>query len=50
MGSPVLANICMGVNDSKELNENNINKSKLYLRYVDDILATFKMDQDSFSF
>ena len=42
MGSPlapVLANIFMGFQESKWLNENNLNKPKFYLRYVDDILA-----------
>ena len=42
MGSPlapVLANIFMGFHESKWLNENNLNKPKFYLRYVDDILA-----------
>ena len=40
MGSPlapVLANIFMGFYESKWLNEYNPNKSKFYLRYVDDI-------------
>ena len=44
MGSPlapVLANIFMGFYESKSLNEYNLNKRKFYLRYVDDILATF---------
>ena len=50
MGSllaPVLANIFMGFHESK-LNEYNLNKPKFYLRYVDDILATFDNKQDSF--
>ena len=29
------------------LNEYNLNKPKLYLSYVDDILATFEIEQDS---
>ena len=40
MGSP-LAHIFMGLYKSKWLNEYNLNKSKFYLRYVDDILAAF---------
>ena len=50
MGSPlapVLANILMGIYESKWLNEYNLNKHKLYLRYVDDILAAFEKEQDS---
>ena len=53
MGSPlapVLANICMGFHESKWLNEYNLNKPKFYLRYVDDILATFDNEQDSLDF
>ena len=51
MGSPlalVLANIFMGFHNGKWLNEYNFNKPKFYLRYVDDILATFDKGQDSF--
>ena len=50
MGSPlapVLANIFMGFDESKLLNEYNLNKPKFYLRYVDDILAAFCDEQDS---
>ena len=50
MGSlvvPVLANIFMGFYESKWLNEYNLKKAKFYLRYVDDILATFDNEQDS---
>ena len=50
MGSPLahaLANIFMGFEEPKWLNEYNINKSKFYLRYVDDILAAFDNEQDS---
>ena len=50
MGSclaPVLANICMGFYESKWLNESNLNKRKLYFRYIDDILAAFDKEQDS---
>ena len=50
MGSPlapVLANVFMGFCESKWLNEYNLNKPKFYLRYVDDILATFDKEQDS---
>ena len=53
MGSPlapVLANIFMGFHKSKWLNENNFNKPKFYLRYVDDILAAFDNEQDSLNF
>ena len=53
MGSPlapVLANIFMGLCESKWLNEYNFNKSKFYLRYADDILATFEKDQHSLIF
>ena len=45
--APVLANICMGFYRSKWLNEYNLNKLKFYLRYIDDILATFDKEQDS---
>ena len=44
MGSPlapVLANIFIGFYESKWLNERDLNKTKLCLRCVDDILATF---------
>ena len=50
MGSPlapVLVNIFMGFHESKWLNEYNVNKTKFYLRYVDDILAAFDNEQDS---
>ena len=53
MGSPlapVLANIFMGFYESKWLNEYNLNKSKFYLRYVDDIPAAFNKEQDSLKF
>ena len=40
--APVLANIFMGFYKSKWLNEYSLNKPKLYLRYVDDILAAFE--------
>ena len=53
MGSPlvpVLANIFMGFYESKWLNEHNLNKPKFYLRYVDDVLATFDKEQDSLDF
>ena len=53
MGSPlapVLANIFMGFHESKWLNEYNLNKSKFYLRYVDDILAAFEKEQNSLNF
>ena len=53
MGSPlapILANIFIGVHESKWLNENNLNKPKFYLRYVDDILTAFNNEQDSLIF
>ena len=53
MGSPlapVLANIFMSFHESKWLNEYNLSKPKLYLRYVDDILAAFGNEQDSLNF
>ena len=53
MGSPlalVLANIFMGFHESKWLNEDNLNKPKFYLRYVEDILAAFDNEQDSLNF
>ena len=40
----------MGLHESKWLNEYNLNKSKFYLRYVDDILAAFDNEQDSLNF
>ena len=40
----------MGFYESKWLNEYYLNKSKFYLRYVDDILAAFDNEQDSFNF
>ena len=45
----VLGNNFMGFYESKWLNEYNINKPNFYLRYVDDILATFDNEQDSLS-
>ena len=53
MGSPlapVLANIFMGFYESKSLNEYNLNKYKVYLRYVDDNLAAFEKEQESLNF
>ena len=53
MGSPlvlVLANIFMGFYESKWLNEYNLDKPKLYLRYSDDILAAFEKERDSLTF
>ena len=53
MGSPlapVLASIFICFHQSKWLNEYNLNKSKFYLRYVDDILAAFDNEQDSLIF
>ena len=53
MGSPlapVLANIFMGFYESKWLNEYNLNKHKVYLRYVDNNLAAFEKEEDSLNF
>ena len=50
MGSllaPVIANIFMGYSKTKWLNEYNLNKSRFYLRYVDDIVAPFSNEEDS---
>ena len=49
MGSPsapVLANIFMVFHESKWLNKYNLKKHKIYLRYVNDILAAFDNEQD----
>ena len=48
--APVFATISMSFYESKWLNEYNFNKSKLYLSYVDDILAAFANEQDSLNF
>ena len=53
MGSPLapeLSNILMIFYESNSLNENNLNKSKFCLKYVDDILAAFDKQQDSLTF
>ena len=53
MGSvlaPVLASIFIAFQESKWLNEYNLNKPKFYLRYVDDIQAAFDNEQDSLNF
>ena len=53
MGSPlapVLANIFMGFQESKWLDEYNFSKPKFYLRYVDDTVAAFDNEQDSLIF
>ena len=53
MGSPLactLANIFMSFHESKWLNGYNLNKTKFYLRYVDDILAAFDNEQDLLNF
>ena len=39
--APVLAAIFKRFHEFKSLNEYNLNKPIFYLRYVDDILATF---------
>ena len=48
--APVLPNIFMEFHESSWLNEFNLNKPKFYLRYVDNILAAFDIEQDSFNF
>ena len=48
--SLVLANIFIDIYEPKWLNEYNLNKSKFYLRYFDDILAAFHQGQDSLNF
>ena len=48
--APVLANTFMGFHESKWLNEYNLNKTNLHLRYVDDILAAFDNEKDSLNF
>ena len=50
MGSPLapaLANNFRGFDESKGLNEYNLNKPKFYLRYTHDVLAAFVSEQDS---
>ena len=39
-----------GFYEPKWLNEHNLNKTKFYLRYVDDILAAFDKEKDSLNF
>ena len=48
--APVLANIFIGFYESKWLSEYNLNKPKVYLRHVDNILAAFDKEQDSLNF
>ena len=48
--APVLVNILMDFHESKWPNEYNLNKHKFYLRYVNDILATFHNEQESLIF
>ena len=53
MGSrlaPVLSNIFMAFNESKWLNEYNLNIPKFYLSYVDDILAVFETEKNPLNF
>ena len=40
----------MGFDESKRLNEYNLNKQKFYLRYVDYIPAAFDNEQDKLNF
>ena len=44
--APILANIFMGFDESKWLDEYNLNRPKFYLRYLDDIVAAFDNEQD----
>ena len=48
--APVLAKIFMAFYESKWLDKYNLNKPKLYLRYVDEILAVFDKEQDPLNF
>ena len=48
--APIIANIFIGFYKFKRLNKYNLNKPKLYLRYVDDILAAFEKEQDWLNF
>ena len=48
--APVLANNFKGFYESKCINEFNLNKLKLYLRYVHDIVAAFEKEQESLNF
>ena len=53
MGSPlapVLANIFMGINEDKWIDNFDGNKPVFYRRYVDDILAVFDNEQDATKF
>ena len=40
----------MGFQESKYINEYNLNKPKFYLKYVDGILAAFDKEEDSLNF
>ena len=48
--APVLANIVINLHESKWLNEYNLNRRILYLRYVDDIFFAFDNEQNSLNF
>ena len=48
--APVLANIFMSFYESKWPNEYNLDKPKVHLRYVDEVLAAFDKGQDSLIF
>ena len=53
MGSPlasVVSNIFMEIHESMWLNEYDLNKSKFYLGFVDDILSACGNQQDSLIF
>ena len=47
---PVLANIFVSFYEFKRINEYNLNKSKFYLRHIDDILAACDKEEDSLNF
>ena len=50
MGSPLALVIFMSFDESKWLNEYNLNKPNFHLTYVDDILTAFDNEQDSLNF
>ena len=48
--SPVLSNISMGFYESNWLNEYDLNKPNFFLRFIREILAAFRNEQDSLVF
>ena len=48
--SPVLSNISMGFYESNWLNEYDLNKPNFFLRFIGEILAAFRNEQDSLVF